>query len=66
MVEAMGFGAPTWASVSSGIGATLQGVQWIVVVGLPCAPLMTMLAAWLPTHRAAEWSIVKTIRSDSF
>ena len=61
-VEAAGFGAPTWASVSSGIGGVMSSVRWVVVFGLAFAPLMTMAAAWLPAHRAANVSIIEAIQ----
>jgi len=63
MVEAMGFGAPTWASVSSGVWMALCGARWVALFGLVFAPLMTMLAAWLPAHRAVRLSVVEAIRN---
>jgi putative ABC transport system permease protein len=61
-VEGAGFGAPTWASVSSGIATALSTTQWIALLALAFAPLMTMVAAWLPAHRAANLPVIQTIR----
>ena len=65
-VEAAGFGAPTWASLGSGMATAFSNTRWIALFALAFAPLVTMFAAWLPARRAARWSVVETIRSDSF
>ena len=64
-VEAMGFGSPTWASVSTSVGSALQGVAPIAALALVAAPLLTMLAAWSPAHMAAHLPIIEAIRHEA-
>jgi putative ABC transport system permease protein len=63
-VEGAGFGTPTWASVSNGIATGLADARWIALFGLALAPLLTMLAAWLPARRAANLPIIEAIRDE--
>jgi hypothetical protein len=63
-VEGAGFGMPTWASVSRGVAAGLASARWIALFGLALAPLLTMLAAWLPARRAANLPIIEAIRDE--
>ena len=63
-VEGAGFGMPTWASVSNGVAAGLASAQWIALFGLALAPLLTMLAAWLPARHAADLPIIEAIRDE--
>lgn len=64
-VEAMGFGSPTWASVSRSVGSALQGVTPIVALSLVAAPPLTMLATWSPARMAANLPIIEAIRHEA-
>jgi putative ABC transport system permease protein len=64
-VEAMGFGSPTWSSVSTSVGSALQGVALIAALALVAAPLLTMLAAWSPARMAAHLPIIEAIRHEA-
>jgi putative ABC transport system permease protein len=64
-LAAMGFGAPTWATVRESIHSTLSKTLPIAVLALIAAPLVTMLAAWNPARRAADLPIIEAIRHEA-
>jgi ABC-type lipoprotein release transport system permease subunit len=63
-VQAMGFGAPTWATVRASIDSTLGNTLPPALLALVAAPLITALAAWNPARQAAALPIVEAIRRD--
>lgn len=63
-VEGAGFGAPTPGYVLDGIATALASTRWLALFALIVAPLMTMLAAWLPARRAADLPIIEALRDE--
>jgi putative ABC transport system permease protein len=64
-LEAMGFGAPTPGTVWEGIGSTMRHSLPGAGLALIVAPLLTALAAWGPSRRAAGLPIVEAIRHEA-
>jgi putative ABC transport system permease protein len=63
-VQAMGFGAPTWATVRATVESTLDNTLPLALLALVAAPLITALAAWSPARQAAALPIVEAIQRD--